>query len=946
MFLEEIMIIPIKITTEYSLLKSLIKIPNLIQFLCAHQIPACGICDDELFGWMEFYLKCEANHIKPLLGMEVTIDDHIYYLYAKNYQGYLKILKINSLKYQRNILVTDVIDDNILVIIPYAYIDDYKLFTISSNIYLAYSTEEEKQVVLKITNHILWLKNIHALAKKDLNYLEYLSKMDDNASIIYECYEDNNNSDDQKRVNDFVNQIDIQIPFKQRYIPKYSEDSENYLTKLAKVGLAKRLNGNVPEIYQKRLNEELKIIKQMGFIDYFLIVYDYVLYAKKNQIAVGPGRGSAGSSLVCFAIGITDIDPLKYNLLFARFLNPYRQNMPDIDMDFEDARRMEVIEYIRKKYGHDKTAVGITFSSLKTKMVLREVGKILKIDNELLAKFLKNIDGNLNLQDNLKKDIIKKFLSINKELVKLYDIALHLENLKCHISTHAAGVVICNQSLDNIIPIYNGDDMTKTGYAMEYLEKLGLLKMDVLGLRNLTFIKDVIKRIPNFDLKQIPLNDPLVYDLFKTTQTDNIFQFESNYAKTNLLKLQVASFNELCIAMALVRPGPSNQIDEYINNKTNKNYSLPPLLEPILKDTHGIIIYQEQVMQIFQVIGDFNAYEADNIRYAMSKKKEEVIEQAEKKFIASALKKGFENSFIQDLFNKLRKFSEFGFNKAHSVAYSLIAYQIAYLKVHYPLEFNLTLLNNEKDDENKQRIIREIKKYNYRILKPSINEATENFQIRNNYLLLPFTMIKGLNTPFIQKLVQIRQNGFKDIYDFMLKMQDNMNESIFELLVYSEALKGFNYNMRTLILNKELLFNYAFLNDEKGEKPLLIRYDEYTLEELRMIEIKTYGFYVTNHPCDKIKGVIKVKDTKTYLFKTIRMAILIEKINIIKTKKGEKMAFIYGSDETGNIDLTIFPNILKNLTDLKVNDIIFFTGKSTKHFDKYQIIVNNVIRKC
>lgn len=946
MFLEETMIIPLKITTEYSLLKSLIKIPDLMQFLSAHQITACGICDDELFGWMEFYLSCEENHIKPLLGMEVIINDHLYYLYAKNYQGYLKLIKINSLKYQSNIHINDVIDDNVFVIIPYLYKDDYKLFTNQKNIFLAYSTQDEKQVVLKITTHILWLKNVHALGKKDLNYLEYLSKMDNNAPIIYECYEDNKNEDDQKRINDFVKQIDIQIPFKQRFIPQYAPDSENYLTKLAQVGLAKRLKGQVPAMYQKRLAEELKIIKQMGFIDYFLIVYDYVLFAKKQHIAVGPGRGSAGSSLVCYAIGITDIDPLKYNLLFARFLNPYRQNMPDIDMDFEDARRMEVIAYIREKYGYDKTAVGITFSSLKTKMVLREVGKVLNINNELLAKFLKNIDGNLSLQANLKNEIIKKFLNINKELVKLYDIAMHLENLKCHISTHAAGVVICSQPLDNIIPIYNGDEMTKTGYAMEYLEKLGLLKMDVLGLRNLTFIKEVVSKIPNFDLKQIPLDDSLVYDLFKKTQTDNIFQFESNYAKTNLLKLQVSSFNELCIAMALVRPGPSNQIDAYINNKKKQNYDLHPALKPILEDTQGIIIYQEQVMQIFQVIGDFNAYEADNIRYAMSKKKEKLIEQAEKKFMASALKKGYAESFIQDLFTKLRKFSEFGFNKAHSVAYSLIAYQIAYLKVHYPLAFNLTLLKNEKDDNNKQRIIREIKKDNYYILKPSINGSTTNFQIKKNYLLLPLTMIKGISSTFVQKLMQIRQNGFKDIYDFMLKMQDNMNENIFELLVYSEALKPFNYNMQTLIQNKELLFNYAFLNDEQGAKPLLVMYDEYTPEELRAFEIKAYGFYVTNHPCDKIKDVIKVKDTQKYLFKTIQMAVLIEKINVIKTKKGEKMAFIYGSDETGNVELTIFPDIFKDLTDLKVNDILIFKGKSSKHFDKYQIIVNNVIRKC
>lgn len=936
---------PIKIITEYSLLKSLIKIPELISFLRDKNISTCGICDEELFGVMEFYEACKNNDIKPIIGLSINIEGHNIYLYPKNYDGYQKLLRINTNKFSNENTFENIEDNNLFIVIDYKSKDIYEKFSLKKNVYISYQNKDEKVNTLLITDNVLYAKEIRCFNKDDIDYLNYLKLIGSNFSYEKDCYFYNKcDEDDEKRLNDFVKQINIEMPFDKRYIPIFKKgiNSLEYLEKLATAGLNKRLEGNVSQKYSDRLKEELNVINEMGFVDYFLIVYDYVLYAKKNHVLVGPGRGSAAGSLVSYAIGITDIDPIKYDLLFARFLNPYRKKMPDIDIDFEDTKRDMIIDYVRKKYGSDKVATGLTFNTLKAKLVLRDLARGLKVDSNLFEKFIKFIDRNKSLLENKEDKLVLKYLEMYPELNKIYDIAMHLENLKKNVSTHAAGIVISSVNLDEVIPVYKNGDAIQTGIAMDYLEKLGLLKMDFLALRNLTIIDSILKKIKRFNLNEIDLNDPKVYEIFKNADTDDIFQFESRYAKNNLLKLQVSNFEELCIMMAFLRPGPSNQIDEYVKNKNSNNYNIHPDLKEALQSTYGVIIFQEQVMKILEIIGGYSLYEADNIRTAMSKKKEDIIEKEREKFISNALEKGYEKDFVIDIFEKIKRFAEYGFNKAHSVSYAYISYELAYFKTYYPNEFYISLLDFAKDNNDRVRLFNLLKKNKVKILKPNLNVSSFNYQFKNNYLLLPVSMVRTIQGNVLKDILDKKDSSFSDIYDFMLKCHNILNDKIYNDLVRSGLLDIFGFNHQTLIQNKDTLFNYAILEDSNAQKPLLRQYPEYPLEEIRKDELDSFGFYIGNHPTSVYKNVIKVQDTQKYLFKNIDMALLVKKVTSIKTKNNEEMAFISAEDETGSIEITLFPETWKKCPTIKNNDIILINGKSSKRYDKYQIIVNKV----
>ena len=940
------MLIPIKVITEYSLLKSLIKIDDLIKVLIEKNIKICGICDDELYGSIEFYLKCKNNNIKPLIGLEIKIEDHTVYLYAKNYIGYQKLIAINYEK--ESLLLKDIIDDNILVVLPNKEINLYQEFENKDNIYISYNTNDEKKVALILTDKIVYLNNIRCLFKEDIKYIDYLKLLGKSFEHSDNDYlNDRISKDDYEYLLEFSNHINIEIPFDKRYIPVYRKNINSfiYLSKLAQTGLEKRLNNKVNKRYQKRLEEELKIIKEMNFVDYFLIVYDYVLYAKKNNILVGPGRGSAAGSLVSYSVGITDIDPIEYDLSFARFLNPYRNKMPDIDIDFEDSKRGEVTNYVKEKYGNDFVALGLTFNTYKARLILRDLAKVFKIDIYLFNKFIKCIDNRKSLKTNKEEDVVHRYLRMYSELNELYDVAMHLENLKKNISTHAAGVVISSVPLKNIIPIIKDDVINRTGITMDYLEKLGLLKMDFLALKNLTTIKNIIEKIPNISFDNIPLDDKKTYELFKNGETNDIFQFESNYAKKTLIKIKPSSFEELSIAMALVRPGPSNQIDLYVNNKEKGKIDVHDSLKDILKSTWGVIIYQEQVMRILVKIAGYTEYEADNIRNAISKKKEEIIIKEEENFIAKGIKNGYDKEFLNDLFNQIKRFAEYGFNKAHSVSYSLISYRLAYLKANYPVYFYISLLSETKDDLKRKYYLNELKKSGIKILKPNINKSHNDFQFKNNYLLLPFNMIKGLNENIINEIINNREEEYLDIYDFLIKNKSIINDNIYEILVRSSVFFSFKITNKALIEKKYEIFNYASLEDLSFDKPIIDVKDEYDDKTLLKDEIKYYGTYLGNHPVSIYTKVVKAKDTIKYLFKNIKMALLIEKITIITTKKGDNMAFVVASDETGIVELTLFPEVFETVSDLKENEIIFIEGKSSKRFDKYQIIVNNIKRR-
>ena len=942
--MEEKKLIPLKVTTEYSLLKSLIKLPDLISFLNENNIKECAICDENLNGFMDFYLKCKENNIKPIIGLDTVYESMHIYVYAKNYLGYQELLKIDYLKDNMNLSYLE--NHNLLVIIPFKSIDIYEKLKYKDNVYIGFCNNIEKNNALLISDKIVYVDNVRCLYKKDISYLKYLKMLNDNFVYNDNAYYKTSSFEDIQTTYEFSKQINLEIPFDKKYIPKFNNSDNNYeyLKKLCILGLNKRFNGKVSNKYKERILYELDVINKMGFVDYFLIVYDYVLYAKKNDIFVGPGRGSAAGSLVSYSLGITNIDPIKYDLLFERFLNINRKKMPDIDIDFESDKRINMIEYVKNKYGFDKVAVGLTFNNYKAKLILRDLAKLLKVDSNVFDKFIKNINSSLSLKENYQNEKVKKYIEMYSELKNLYDISYHLEGLKKNTSTHAAGVIISSEKLGKIIPISNEDGTLKTGIEMPYLEKMGLLKMDFLALEKLNIISKVSKKIKNFNINNIPLDDKKTLKIFYDADTDDIFQFESSYAKSVLDKLKITSFNELTVSLALVRPGANKQIDEYLKNK-KEGINLTGDLTDILGSTYGTIIYQEQVMKIFEKVGGYSLFEADDIRVAISKKKEDIINAQHDKFVSGGIKNGYSKEFVDKLFNKIKEFGGYGFNKSHSVAYALVSYQMAYLKANYPKEFMFYLLENNKDISKCEKILSSLKNSGYKLLKPNINYSIDKYAEKNGYILLPLNIIRGLNDDIINKIITVRENGFNDIFDFFVKTNSFFNKETYLNLIKSGALDIFKINKQTMIKNIDVILNYASIYSDGLGQPILIKYPEYDDTTLREFEILSYGMYITNHPCSKYKDVIKVENIKNYLFKNINMVLLIKSIRTIKDKKGGEMAFLECEDETGKVNLTMFSSLYAKNNDLKVNELIRVNVKVSKRFDKLNVLVNNIKRK-
>lgn len=941
------MYIPLKVTTDYTLLKSLIKVPNLISFLSEKNIDTCGICDENLYGVLEFYYACKKNNIKPIVGLDVKIDDLNVYLYAMNFDGYKNLLKIHTLKEKNELILDDlsVYKDSILCIVPFKSKELFDKLKFFNNLYISYNNSLERLNALTITSNVLYINDLKALKKDDVLFFAYLDKLRKEEVGMYEQNYYFAPDIDLGKIDEVISLLNLELEFNKKYIPKYKDniDSSSFLHDLCFKGLTKRLNGKVPDIYLKRLNYELKIINEMGFVDYFLIVYDYVLYAKRHDILVGPGRGSAAGSLVSYSIGITEIDPLKYNLLFERFLNPERVTMPDIDVDFDALKREEIIEYVRNRYGDKNVALGLTFTTLKSKLVLREIGKLLKINDTLLDNFIKCINGNICLKDNLTNENIKKYLNNYNELKKLYNISMHLEGLKKNTSTHAAGVVISSTNLDEIIPIHYENNTLITGVTMDYLESIGLLKMDFLALKNLTTIKNILDEVGKEALKNIDLNDKAVLNLFCTGKTEGIFQFETSLMRNLIRKLKPSSFNDLVASLALGRPGALEEADEYIARKNGKKEItyIHKDLEPILKDTYGIILYQEQIIAILGKIGGYSLAEADIIRRAISKKKESVINAEKEKFINGAISKGYDRSVATLIYDLIVKFASYGFNKAHSVAYARISYDMAYLKVKYPEYFIIEMINN-KDNEKFAKLVLFLKNKGIKLEKPDVNLSHNKFYTSGKELIMPLWQIKGIPENLSEKIIENRKDGYTDFFDFVCKNKKILNENILNTLIKAEALRSFNLNERTLVENIAVALNFAEIDDELIKRPVIIELDDYSDEVKRNNELESFGYFITNHPASKYQNVMKLEMLEKYLFKNIKCVVLVNGISNIKTKKNENMAFISASDETGTCDFTIFPKNMNLINDLKIGDLVEINGNVSKRFDKVSIIVNNI----
>ena len=769
---------------------------------------------------------------------------------------------------------------------------------------------------------------------------------------------------DDKVINNFkyiVDNCNIEIGYTKNLLPVYNDsiDAYSYLCELCNKGLNKRLNNDVPDKYRKRLDYELGVIKQMGFCNYFLIVWDYVKYAKLNDILVGPGRGSAAGSLVSYTLGITDIDPIKYDLLFERFLNPERISMPDIDIDFDSEKRGQVIDYVTSKYGEKRVAGIITFNTLGAKQVLRDVGRVMDISVSRidgLAKMIKNetLEEVYNNNEHFRTVVMG-----STEFRRLYDICLKLEGLPRHISVHAAGIVMSRIDLDETIPLYRNQlGMYVTGYSMNYLEDLGLLKMDFLGISNLTLIDKVIKEIRdkeklNITFTKIPLDDKKTYEIFINARTDGVFQFESAGMCSFLKKLKPNCFDDIVAALALYRPGPMANIDTYIRRKEGREKVeyLVPSLEEVLKSTYGIIIYQEQIMQIARIMAGYSMANADNLRRAMSKKKEDILIKERPKFIDGCIKNGYDKEVSGEVYDLILRFANYGFNKSHSVGYATIAYKMAFLKTYFFKYFMAYLLSNSIGSEVKTKnYINECRSNGVKIINPDINISSNKYEIVNDEIVCPISIIRGVGTVGCNDIIRIRnEEKFVDFVDFVRRAyRVNIGRKLIENLIYAGCFSNFGYNKRTLIENLDDLLNYAELSKEEGiikiEIPEIIEYEEYSKNELIDIEFKTFGFYLMDHPVSKYRQNNNVvsNDIENHFNKFIKLVLQISKIREFVTKKNDVMAFIVGADEYGYIDLILFSDAYQKFNNIKVGNIVMFDGRVEKRFDKYQIIVNRL----
>ena len=794
----------------------------------------------------------------------------------------------------------------------------------------------------------------------------------------------------------------VEIVFGEQKVPEYDVPegytAVTYLNHLCEEGL-KRRYPNITKELRERLDYELKTIENMGYVDYFLIVWDFIHYAKEHGIAVGPGRGSAAGSIVSYCLEITDIDPIRYQLLFERFLNPERVSMPDIDVDFCYERRQEVIDYVVRKYGKDQVVQIITFGTMAARAVIRDVGRVLDIPYAKVDGISKMVPNELNIT-------IDKALKISKDLRNAYeqdeethyliDMSKRLEGLPRHASMHAAGVVIGKTAIDEYVPLATGaDNAAVTQFTMTTIEELGLLKMDFLGLRTLTVIQDaekmVRRKVPDFDITKIDPTDKEVYEMIGNGHTEGVFQLESSGMKSFMKELKPSNLEDLIAGISLYRPGPMDFIPQYIegkNNQQNVTYACPQL-EPILKPTYGCIVYQEQVMQIVRDLAGYSWGRSDLVRRAMSKKKAYVMEQERKNFIygnpeegvKGCVNNGIDETVAGKIYDDMIDFAKYAFNKSHAACYAVVSFQTAFLKTYYPVEFMAALMTSVIDNTSKVAgYIYACKQMNINILPPDVNESQMEFSVDNGGIRFAMAGIKSLGRPTINAIINERtSNGtFTSMQDFINRMSDALNKRAVENFIKAGAFDTFGNKRRAMMLvadsmldnavkqkkdsmsGQMSLFDFVGEEEKKDYEIKVPDVTEYTKEELLGYEKEILGVYVSGHPLDEYTGMVKkyvtnvttdfeiddeTGETKVRDGNTATIGGMIMNKSVKTTKNGQLMAYLTIEDLVGTVEVIVFPrNFLINRPVIDTADKVFVTGRVQANADENaRLICDKVI---
>ena len=1004
------MFAPLQIISGYSFLKSGLTLENIVKAVKKFDYFGAGICDiNVMHGLAKFarYMSNENINKPYLCGITLKIKGFDFCLYCLSESGYQTLCQITSfideedkicqfLSTNQNGLlgILSTSDDSIKE--KFLNVDNdliYDIKFLSNLVQIFYigidaSYQKDMQINEKIRQFadkytylcvafpkILYFKKDDAIVLKIVHAIdqdEIISEKNlqgNNAFLSNEEYEKQYLKQEIDAINNIFRQNKFVMNIKRGEMLSFN--AQNTIEKLKNDTFArlKELNLDNDERYVNRLNYELDVIIKMGFSDYFLIVSDYVRFAESVGILVGPGRGSAAGSLVSYLLKITKIDPLKYDLLFERFLNPSRKKMPDIDIDFMDTRRDEVINYLKEKYGKNKVSNIITFSTILAKQSLRDIGRIYNFkihDIDLLSSRLLN--PKLSLRNSYKTSkVFKEIVDSDPYYLNIVSLASKIENLPRQSGMHAAGIILNNTPVEYSLPIIKDfQNSYITQYEMDDLQEQGFLKMDLLGLKNLTIISECVDLINDvykeakLDKFNIPFDDEKVFQLIQENKTMGIFQLESSGMKNAIKILKPSCFNDVVALLALFRPGPMDSIPTYARRKQGLekiNY-ISDDLKDILKETYGIIVYQEQIILIAQKMANFSLAKADIFRNAISKKNYNDIKQMQNDFINGALNNGYSNKVANDVFDHILKFASYGFNKSHSVAYSMIACQMAYLKAYYPLCFYQTILkfSNTTNDPKFLDYVDEMSSIGIHLAKPDINLSTDNFLINQNNLLFPLSLIKGINKETIKGILDNRlKNGlYKDFLDFMLRtFQYKISETQYLKLIDSGALDCLNPSRATLKQAVSSYMQYALvINNDRGQMsldidmlppPILGKVNDDPIENLEN-EYDVLGIMLSNNPL-KFKKDLLIKENVISISEAIKkdrakVCGIIKSIKIIQTKKQQPMAFIKIFDETKEMELTAFSDTYQdNISLIKKNNIVVFEiYKNTYHNNTTYII--------
>ncbi|TPI02401.1 DNA polymerase III subunit alpha [Mycoplasma struthionis] len=864
-------LINLHLNSTFSFLQSTIEIEKLIDILKKENREYFSITERGNFYSLPLVLKkIENSNLKAIFGLDldVLINNQIYrfLVYAKNKEAFLELKKLSSfyLKNNEQIELNKLNEFKDLIFIEHPIFGYYKntkvLLNNLQNHYVSFqSIDLDNEFINKNYSKTLIINHNAIIDFDDNEIILTLNKMrDQKTEAIFESFYDNINfeNNEQKelieKTNDFAKSLYFSIDKNHYILPKYPNEknlpSDIYLKELLTSQVQRMFNTKTwNDEYKNRLLYEFDIIKKLKFEDYFLIIYDWVKYAKENNISIGPGRGSAAGSLICYLLNITEVDPLKFNLIFERFLNPLRITMPDIDIDVQDDKREEIIQYLVNKYGYENVSNIVTFSSLGKKSAIRDVLRVNEVSptqinniSKLISDKYESLEEEFEKNSKFALELAKIDNNDEQKVKRILNHASRISGFYRQTGTHAAGVVISNQSLINLIPIQQVDSIQQSQISMEYLEGFGLIKMDVLGLKTLTTIKEILSSIKKFknidiDLSKIDLEDKKAFEILSKGNTAGIFQVESPIMINALKKIGVNKFEDIVAIISINRPGPAINIPIYakrkqgleVTPKVDKEY------DKIVSSTYGIIIYQEQIMEIVQKVANMSFSEADSLRRIISKKKHEEMKQQKEIFISKAINNNYKKEVAENIFNNIERFAEYGFNKSHAVSYSLLTYYMAYLKAHYPLEFYAACISSAHGaQETIIKYANEAKRMNLLVKSPNINYSEINATIINNAIILPLIMIKGIGPEIVKNIVlnRIEFKGYKNFADFLLKTSliKAFGTSAIETLIKANALRDFKLSQNTM-LNE--------INKDNSDLMLFVKFNK---DNINNIETQTY----------------------------------------------------------------------------------------------------------